>query len=118
MQDFRPGYLKIAQFIDRLEFLAEINAFYERLPEAGGGGETIRTGKNGEDGTLNAFKRYKEKVVSQGRPSAYESWSPEEDKMLIKEYSNGVEISEISMILRRISGAIRSRLKKLGAIPG
>lgn len=65
---------------------------------------------------MNACNRYKERIISEGHVSAYESWSPEEDGKLRNEYGKGMSISEMSGIHARTRGAIRSRLKKLGLI--
>jgi len=55
------------------------------------------------------------KLVS---PSAYESWSDAEEKLLKSLYSQKKSIDEIASALSRQPGAIRSRLKKLGLIIG
>lgn len=96
-------------------FLSEIASFRNQMPDIGI--ETRHTAAiEGEETFINAFSRYKEKVISTGHVSAYESWSPEEDKKLETEYSNGLKIPEISLIHHRTPGAVRSRLKKLGIL--
>lgn len=67
----------------------------------------------------NAAKEYeKEKAYSvdeiraSGLTSAYEKWTDEEVRQLIREYNNGMEIKAIAEIHGRTAGAIRSRLKK------
>lgn len=60
-----------------------------------------------------AFAMYKEKLMTQGKVSAYNAWSEEEDARLRQEYENGLSISDISKIHERTSGAITSRLKKM-----
>lgn len=49
------------------------------------------------------------KMENQGQP-----WLPEQDKCLIDLYQKNVPIKEIALALKRNSGAVRSRLKKLG----
>ena len=50
------------------------------------------------------------------RESIGVKWTPEEEKQLLEEYSNGMKISEMAKIHSRNTGGIRARLKKLGAI--
>ncbi len=96
-------------------FLSEIASFRNQMPDIGI--ETRHAGAIEDEETfINAFSRYKGKVISTGHVSAYENWSPEEDKKLKTEYSNGLKIPEISLIHHRTPGAIRSRLKKLGIL--
>lgn len=49
-------------------------------------------------------------------PKAYEKWTSEEDKLLRKEFQEGLTNSEIAKLHQRKSGAIHARLKKLGLI--
>jgi len=46
-------------------------------------------------------------------PTAYEKWTNEEEQRLINGYNNGKTIKELSELLGRQQGGIRSRLKKL-----
>ena len=46
---------------------------------------------------------------NQGQP-----WSPEHDRCLLDLHQKGVSVSEIAITLKRNSGAVRARLKKLG----
>ncbi len=46
-------------------------------------------------------------------PTAYKKWTKEEEQKLIREYNNGKTTEELSRILGRQPGGIRSRLKKL-----
>ena len=46
---------------------------------------------------------------NQGQP-----WSPEHDRCLLDLHHKGVSISEIAITLKRNSGSVRARLKKLG----
>lgn len=48
---------------------------------------------------------------NQGQP-----WSPEHDRCLLDLHQKGVSVSEIAVTLKRNSGAVRTRLKKLGII--
>ena len=49
-------------------------------------------------------------------PRAYEPWNEEEEKRLINLFSETKTIAEISKLMRRQPGGIKSRLKKLGLI--
>jgi ATP-dependent DNA helicase RecQ len=66
-----------------------------------------------ENDSKNVFRQYKERLISQGKLSAYNAWSKEEDEKLRTEYEQNISISEISQLHGRTSGSIRSRLKKL-----
>jgi len=60
------------------------------------------------DGII-AFEQ--ERKENQGKP-----WEPEQDRQLLELYRQNVAIREIALILKRNSGAIRARLKKLEGI--
>ena len=49
------------------------------------------------------------KTENQGQP-----WAPEHDRCLLDLHHKGVPVQEIAVTLKRGSGAVRSRLKKLG----
>ena len=49
-------------------------------------------------------------------PRAYEPWSNEEEKQLIEFFGKNKSVSEISKLMYRQLGGIKSRLKKLGLI--
>jgi hypothetical protein len=52
--------------------------------------------------------------IRQKYPRAYVKWSREEDEKLKNEYASGQQIGELAKRFQRQSGAIRSRLQKLG----
>ncbi len=56
-----------------------------------------------------ALDAYRAKTENQGQP-----WAPEHDRCLLDLHQKGVPISEIAITLKRNSGAVRARLKKLG----
>lgn len=56
-----------------------------------------------------ALDAYHAKTENQGQP-----WSPEHDRCLLDLHQKGVSIREIAITLKRNSGAVRARLKKLG----
>ena len=61
-------------------------------------------------GNLDAIIDYSSaKTENQGQP-----WSPELDRCLLDLHHKGVPVQEIAVTLKRGSGAVRSRLKKLG----
>jgi hypothetical protein len=47
---------------------------------------------------------------------AYEKWTSEEDEELVKQYRDGLNISQIAELHQRQNGAIYSRLVKLGFV--
>ena len=49
-------------------------------------------------------------------PRAHEKWTEKEDNQIINEYKQGQTIPQIAVSHQRKTGAIRSRLKKLGLI--
>jgi len=49
---------------------------------------------------------------------AYKKWQADEELRLRNDYQQGKSIKELSYILQRQPGAIRSRLKKIGLITG
>ena len=83
-------------------------------------GKSKGSGKTPDHGARKAgsgsFQAFKEKMIAKGSTEAYQSWTNEEDRQLIRERENGKTIREISELHKRTQGAIRSRLKKLGRI--
>lgn len=63
---------------------------------------------------LKPAKSYRVVEVRTKYPNAYEKWSRKQDEMLKEYFKRGLSISEMANKLQRRSGAIRSRLKKLG----
>ncbi|MFB8795278.1 MAG: hypothetical protein U7126_13895 [Microcoleus sp.] len=59
-------------------------------------------------------KTYDVEKIRQKYPRAYVKWSREEDEKLKNEYASGQQIGELAKKFQRQSGAIRSRLQKLG----
>jgi len=62
------------------------------------------------------LKSYSVVDIQKKYPTAYEKWTKEEEQKLISEYNNGKTIKELSELLGRQLGGIRSRLKKLKII--
>jgi hypothetical protein len=56
-----------------------------------------------------------EKVRKQ-HPRAYEKWTEDEEALLIEMFENNVPFEDIASKLKRQTGAIRSRLRKLELI--
>lgn len=101
-------------------FIEEIASYVKRHEEIKDDTAMDRCAENDSSDADNfsgspkgAFAMYKEKLMSQGKVSAYNAWSEDEDARLRQEFENGLSISEISKLHERTSGAIRSRLKKL-----
>ena len=63
-----------------------------------------------------SFASYKDKVIAKGCTEAYQPWTKEEDQQLAREFKEGKTTKELSVIHKRTTGAIRSRLKKLELI--
>lgn len=58
-----------------------------------------------------ALELYHQKTENQGQP-----WSPEQDQCLRELHQKGAAMKEIAVALKRNTGAVRARLKKLGII--
>ena len=58
-------------------------------------------------------KSYSVAQIQTKHPAAYQKWTKEEEQKLISEYNNGKSIKELSEILGRQPGGIKSRLKKI-----
>lgn len=58
-------------------------------------------------------KSYSVVEIRKIHPTAYGKWTKEEEEKLISEYNNGRTIDDLSKLLGRQHGGIRSRLKKL-----
>lgn len=61
-------------------------------------------------------KSYDVEEIRHDHPRAYEKWSTEEDAQLTELFRSGKSVQEITAILHRQSGAIRSRLAKLNLV--
>jgi endogenous inhibitor of DNA gyrase (YacG/DUF329 family) len=48
---------------------------------------------------------------------AFEAWTPEEDELLRKRFSEGIQISELAKIHQRTPWAVQMRLEGLGLLP-
>jgi hypothetical protein len=59
-------------------------------------------------------KTYSVDDVRRGYARAYEPWDTYEDDFLLRSYERGLTAEQISVILGRTFGAIRSRLEQLG----
>jgi hypothetical protein len=55
-------------------------------------------------------------LLRQRHPSAYLPWAPEDEKLLVQEFSAGVPIADLVIRLGRQEGGITARLKKLGLL--
>lgn len=69
-------------------------------------GEIKITAKNGR--IINISK------IRENFPRAYEPWKENEDNQLVSLFKAGTRVEQIAKVLRRQTGAITSRLKKLG----
>lgn len=64
--------------------------------------------------TSLAKDRCVEQGVRNNHPNAYSKWTEEDDARLASEYNQGKRVDELAKMFGRNSGAIRSRLRKLG----
>jgi ATP-dependent exoDNAse (exonuclease V) alpha subunit len=64
--------------------------------------------------TKGNVKAYSVNEIRKSYPAAYQKWSLEEEKNLVDSFKEGIKIKVIAKKLGRKSGAIRSRLRKLG----
>ncbi len=88
----------------------------ERYAPATKSGKAKKSGKSKQSDHPGSFQAYKDKVIEKGSTEAYQPWTKEEDRQLIRERHEGKTTKQLSEIHRRTQGAIRSRLKKLGII--
>ncbi len=61
-------------------------------------------------------KAYTFKEIRVDHPQAYAPWTAEDDRLLLKKFKDNCSIDEMAAFFQRKSGAISSRLKKLGLI--
>ena len=59
------------------------------------------------------LKAYSVVDIQKKHSTAYQKWTKEEEQRLLSEYNNGKNVKELSELLGRQPGGIRSRLKKL-----
>lgn len=88
----------------------------ERYAPATKSGKAKKSGKSKQSDHPGSFQAFKDKVIAKGSTEAYQPWTKEEDRQLIRERHEGKTTKQLSEIHRRTQGAIRSRLKKLGII--
>lgn len=55
--------------------------------------------------------------VRQKHPHAFEPWTPEDDRDLLAEWTNGASLAALSRAFGRPTGALRMRLEKLARGP-
>lgn len=67
---------------------------------------------------LPSRKTYSAEKICQEYPKAYTKWTQEEEVTLREGLLRGMSVKELSAILGRQPGAIRSRLQKLGLLKG
>lgn len=101
------GEAKYSKYGSR--FLALIHNYIEKHPEAKHANDRYSL-------ELEISAQGQKEKAQLRNGSAYEAWSDEEEDQLRGEFSKSISIKEISGIHGRTSGAIKSRLKKLGLI--
>lgn len=65
-------------------------------------------------GVKESRKAYEVSQPRKAHPRAYIPWSHDEDNFVVRQLHDGYSINEISATLNRKTGAIQSRLRKLG----
>ena len=65
-------------------------------------------------GVKESREAYEASQIRKAHPRAYTPWSHDEDNFVVRQLHHGYSIDEISATLNRQTGAIQSRLKKLG----
>lgn len=93
----------------------EIAAIPNRVQEAVGDRNSQSESPAGQNKAVIP-KTYDVEKIRQKYPRAYVKWTREEDEKLKNEYASGQQIGELAKKFQRQSGAIRSRLQKLGLI--
>ena len=74
----------------------------------------LNSGNNNRKNVLKSSFTIKD--IRKEFPKAYEKWTELDDKLLKESYLMDTSISELAKLFQRKSGAIRSRLKKIGLI--
>jgi len=97
------------------EVSQEIASIPNRVQEAVGDRNSQPESSAGQNNGDRA-KTHDVEIIRQMYPRAYVKWSREEDEKLKNEYASGQQIGELAKKFQRQSGAIRSRLRKLGLI--
>ena len=97
------------------ELSEEIAGIPNRVQEAVGD-RNSQPESSAERKNADRPKTYDVEKIRQKYPRAYVKWSQDEDENLKEEYASGQQIGELAHKFQRQSGAIRSRLQKLGLI--
>ena len=127
LNGYNENALKIHPTVSRQDSVfrnksAEIESEFSRLSDddlalkynafiLSAGGELLRSKE-----TLQKVKEssYSVEDIRKTHPNAYRPWGEEEDENLVDHYMAGRPKREIAQLLGRDTGAIRSRLAKLG----
>lgn len=108
------GLFKANKYGDQILQVIQRYAPADDSKQSKGSGKKKVSGNKQEH--AGAFQAYKDGVIAKGSTEAYQPWTKEEDKQLIREQKDRKSIKEMSEIHKRTQGAIRSRLKKLELI--
>ncbi len=92
--------------------VGELTTMHQNYITACGGTLPKETGEESSD----TPKKYSLDTIRKKHKNAYKSWSEEEDEQLTELHTAGNDIDEISAVLGRQKGGIRSRLVKLGLV--
>lgn len=76
--------------------------------------EAVKKGETEIKPEVKKSKTWADKLATmrQDYPNAYKPWSEADDRKLVLEFSNGKTVPELSKLLGRHKGSIRSRLEK------
>lgn len=69
-------------------------------------------------GSFDAGDGFRLDLIRAEHPQAYRKWDAAQDDRLEQLFRSGSSEQEIAMAMQRQPGGVRSRLKKLGLIPG
>ena len=108
------GAVKLEQlggeFLEAIRSHAREHGLEDRTPPARSRGSNGGT----ESGDKTGKAAGKADKIRQEYARAYVTWSPEEDKELVRKHGRGSNVPDLASHFGRRPGAIRSRLKKLG----
>jgi hypothetical protein len=101
-----------------LNEILKIKGFGERKASQFGELFLNKIKQNDDESSVKEKTDYSQRLekIKQEHPNAYTPWEKSDEEILLKLFNEGKSTKEISKILERQTGGIRSRLKKLGAI--
>jgi ATP-dependent exoDNAse (exonuclease V) alpha subunit len=114
-KEFREFSLKAGEAFAKIQS-AELVKMQENFVTACGGKNISKRTKADSSKKEKGEGKYSVEKIREKFPNAYRSWSEAEDEKLEKLFKKGEEVKDLVKIFGRKSGAVRSRLVKLGLI--